>query len=77
MALIVILLRAGLSLNIGDLRKVGRPALLMSCLPAACELLGYCLLAPRLLDVSLIEASLLGRYSAPCLPPWWCRACCI
>ena len=60
MALIVILLRAGLSLNIGDLRKVGRPALLMSCLPAACELLGYCLLAPRLLDVSLIEASLLG-----------------
>lgn len=40
MALIIILLKAGLSLNLSDLKKVGRPAILMSCLPASCEILG-------------------------------------
>ena len=47
MALIIILLKAGLSLNLSDLRQVGRPAVLLSCLPATCELAGYILLAPH------------------------------
>lgn len=51
MALIIILLKAGLSLNLSDLRQVGRPAVLLSCLPATCELAGYILLAPYLLGV--------------------------
>ena len=46
MALIIILVKAGLSLNLSDLKKVGRPAVLMSCLPAGFEILGYVLLAP-------------------------------
>ena len=41
LALVIILLKAGLSLDLGDLKKVGRPAILMSCLPATCEIIGY------------------------------------
>lgn len=41
-ALIIILLKAGLSLNLSDLKKVGRPALMMSCIPASCEILAFC-----------------------------------
>ena len=52
MALIIILLKAGLSLNIADLKKVGRPAVLMSCLPASFEILGYFLFAPYLLGIT-------------------------
>ena len=47
-ALVVILLRAGLSLDPSDLKKVGRPALLMSFVPTLFEILGYCLVAPRI-----------------------------
>ncbi len=60
MALIIILLKAGLSLNLEDLKKVGRPALLMSCLPASFEILAYFLLAPRLLSVSPVEGAVMG-----------------
>ena len=60
MALIIILLKAGLSLNLSDLRQVGRPAVLLSCLPATCELAGYILLAPYLLGVNRIEAAVMG-----------------
>lgn len=60
MALIIILLKAGLSLNIADLRKVGRPAILMSCLPASFEILGYYLFAPYLLGITRIEAAVMG-----------------
>lgn len=60
MALIVILLRAGLSLNPADLKKVGRPALLLSCIPASFEILGYVLLAPSLLGINRIEAAVMG-----------------
>ena len=60
MALIIILLKAGLSLNIADLRKVGRPAVLMSCLPASLEILGYFLFAPYLLGITRIEAAVMG-----------------
>ena len=46
----VILIKAGLSLNLSDLKKVGRPAVMMSFLPASFEILGYFILAPLLVD---------------------------
>ena len=68
MALIIILLKAGLSLNLSDLRQVGRPAVLLSCLPATCELAGYILLAPYLLGVNRIEAAVIGAVLAAVSP---------
>lgn len=59
-ALIIILLKAGLSLNLSDLKKVGRPAILMSCLPASCEILAFFLFAPSLLGITRIEAAVMG-----------------
>lgn len=59
-ALIIILTRAGLSLNIKDLKKVGRPAVLMCFLPACFELAGMMILAPRLLGLSLLDSAILG-----------------
>lgn len=60
MALIIILIKAGLSLNISDLKKVGRPAILMSFLPAVFEILAFILFAPKLLGVTLIDAAIMG-----------------
>ena len=60
MALIIILLQAGLSLNLADLKKVGRPALLMSFVPASCEIVAFVLFAPAILGVSRIEAAVMG-----------------
>ena len=60
MALVIILLKAGLSLDLRDLRRVGRPAVLMPCLPAAGEIAGYVLLAPALLGVSRLDAAVMG-----------------
>lgn len=60
LALIIILLRAGLSLDLGSLRRSGRSAVLLCFLPAACEVLGMVLLAPRLLGVSVLDAAILG-----------------
>ena len=60
MALIIILIRAGVSLDLSDLKKVGRPAVLMSFVPASFEILGYVLCAPLLLGVSRIEAAVMG-----------------
>lgn len=68
MALAIILLKAGLTLNISDLKKVGRAAVLMSCLPAACEILGYVLLAPVFLGVSRVEAAIMGAVLAAVSP---------
>ena len=59
-ALIIILLRAGLSLNLEDLKKAGRPAILMCFVPACFEILGMILLAPRLLGVSILDAAIMG-----------------
>lgn len=59
-ALIIILIRAGLKLDINDLRKVGRPAILMCFVPATFEVVGMILLAPRILGVSTLEAAILG-----------------
>ena len=58
--LIVILTRAGLSLNFDDLKKVGLPAFLLSFLPATFEILAVIVFAPKLLGLSIIDAALLG-----------------
>ncbi len=60
MALIIILLKAGLSLNLSDLKKVGRPAIMMSFIPASCEILGFFLFAPYILGITRIEAAVMG-----------------
>ena len=59
-ALIIILIKAGLSLNLADLKKVGRPAVMMACVPASFEILAYVIFAPLLLDVSRVEAAVMG-----------------
>lgn len=59
-ALVIILTRAGLSLNIADLKKVGRPAILMCFLPACFEIIGMILLAPGLLGISRLDAAIMG-----------------
>ena len=60
MALIIILLKAGLSLNLADLKKVGRPALMMSCVPASFEILAFVIFAPSILHISRVEAAVMG-----------------
>ena len=60
MALVIILIKAGLSLNISDLKKVGRPAILLSFVPASCEILAYVLLAPMILGITRTEAAVMG-----------------
>lgn len=60
MALIIILLKAGLSLDLSDLRKVGRPAVMMSCVPASCEILAFFLFAPAILGVTRMEGAVMG-----------------
>ena len=60
LALIIILLKAGLSLDLKDLKKAGRPAILMSFVPATCQIAGYILFAPLLLGINRIEAAVMG-----------------
>lgn len=67
-ALVIILTRAGLSLDISDLRKVGRPAILMCFIPACFEMLGVIILAPKLLNISILEASIIGATIAAVSP---------
>ena len=59
-ALVIILIRAGLKLDFNDLKKVGRPAILMCFVPASFEVLGMILLAPRILGITTLEAAVLG-----------------
>ena len=59
-ALIIILIKAGLSLNLSELRKVGRPAVLMSFLPALFEIAAFVLLAPAILGVSRLDGAIMG-----------------
>ena len=77
MALIIILIKAGLSLDLGDLRRVGRPAVLMSFLPASFEILAYILFAPMLLGITRLEAAVmgavLGAVSPAVVVPWMVR----
>lgn len=67
-ALIIILTRAGLSLDIGDLHKVGRSAVLLCFVPATFEIVGTVILAPRLLGVSVLEAAIIGSVIAAVSP---------
>lgn len=68
MALIIILLKAGLSLDLSDLKKVGRPAVLMSFVPASFEILAFFLFAPHILGIKPIEAAVMGAVLAAVSP---------
>lgn len=68
LALVIILTRAGLSLNMADLKRVGRPAVLMCFVPACFEMLGTILLAPPLLGVTVLEAAVMGSVMAAVSP---------
>lgn len=68
MALVIILTRAGLSIDIRDLKKVGRPAILMCFVPACFEIAGTILIAPFLLNISWLEAAVLGSVIAAVSP---------
>ena len=67
-ALVIILTRAGLSLNFSDLKMVGRPALLMCFVPACVEMVGTIIFAPLLLDVSILDAAIIGSVMAAVSP---------
>ena len=67
-ALIVILLRAGLSMDLKDLRKIGKPAILMCFIPASLEILTITILAPLLLGISYLEALIMGSVLAAVSP---------
>lgn len=67
-ALVIILTRAGLGLDISGLKKIGRPAVLMCFLPASFELLGMILLAPKLMGLSVLEAAIMGSVLAAVSP---------
>ncbi|MGN0572181.1 MAG: cation:proton antiporter, partial [Candidatus Fimenecus sp.] len=60
LALVIILIKAGLSLDIHDLKKVGRPAVLLSFLPAVFEIVAFVLLAPTVLGVNRLDAAIMG-----------------
>lgn len=67
-ALIIILTRAGLGLDLSGLKRIGRPALLMCFVPATFELVGMLLLAPQLMGLTLLEAAILGAVLAAVSP---------
>lgn len=67
-ALVIILTRAGLSLNFTDLKKVGRPAILMCFVPATIEMIGTIILAPFLLGITVLEAAIMGSVIAAVSP---------
>lgn len=67
-ALVIILMRAGLALNMAELKKVGRPAMLMCFVPACFEIAGIILIAPPLLGVTILEAAIIGTVVAAVSP---------
>lgn len=67
-ALVIILTRAGLNLNFADLKRVGRPAVLMCFVPACFEIIGMVLLAPRFLGITILEAAIMGSVAAAVSP---------
>ena len=68
MALIIILTRAGLGLDLSGIKKIGRPAFLMCFIPASFEILGMILIAPKVLGLSLLEAAIMGSVLAAVSP---------
>ena len=67
-ALVIILTRAGLGLDLSGLKKLGRPAVLMSCIPASFEIAGVLLFAPKLMGLTLLEAAIMGAVLAAVSP---------
>lgn len=67
-ALIIILTRAGLGLDLSGLKKIGRPAVLMCFVPATFELIGMIFIAPKLMGLSLLEAAVIGAVLAAVSP---------
>lgn len=67
-ALIIILTRAGLSLDVSGLKKIGRPAVLMCFVPASFEIMGMIVLTPRLLGLSILESAIIGAVLAAVSP---------
>ena len=67
-ALIIILTRAGLGLDLSGLKKIGRPAILMCFVPASFELIGMILLAPKLMGLTVLEAAIMGAVLAAVSP---------
>lgn len=67
-ALIIILTRAGLSLDINELKKLGRPAILMCFLPACFEIIAVVLVAPKVLGITILEAAIMGSVIAAVSP---------
>jgi solute carrier family 9B (sodium/hydrogen exchanger), member 1/2 len=67
-ALVIILTRAGLNLNIKDLKKVGRPAILMCFVPACFEIIGMLILAPMILGITILDAAIMGTVIAAVSP---------
>lgn len=67
-ALVIILTRAGLSLNLADLKKVGRPAIMMCFVPACVEMIGTIIFAPILLGISILDAAIIGSVIAAVSP---------
>ena len=68
MALIIILLKAGLSLDLADLKKAGRSAVMMAFVPASFEIVGYLLFAPAILGITRVEAAVMGSVLAAVSP---------
>ncbi len=68
LALIIILIKAGLSLDISDLKKAGRPAVLLCFVPASFEIIGYIICAPYVLGISRIDAAVMGTVLAAVSP---------
>jgi len=68
MALVVILVRAGLSLDISDLKKIGRPAILMAFIPATLEIIAVVIFAPLIFGIGYLEAAILGSVLAAVSP---------
>jgi NhaP-type Na+/H+ and K+/H+ antiporters len=67
-ALIIILTRAGLSLDVDDLKQIGRPAVMMSFIPACCEMIGTVLISYHLLKLPLIDCAILAAVVASASP---------
>lgn len=59
-ALIIIIAKAGLSLNVTDLKRIGRPAVMLCFIPATFELLAFVIFAPAIMGVTLLQAAILG-----------------
>ncbi|MDR2901332.1 MAG: cation:proton antiporter [Treponema sp.] len=68
LALIIILIRAGLSLNINDLKKVGRPAILLCFVPACFEIAAMIFFAPKILGITILDAAIMGSVVAAVSP---------